>query len=293
VAAASLSPAGFKISPRPKPALSPRYGEGSGCNVSVKIGSPPGPVRRESPQSFLPRPEGSLGRHSSIAKLDIRQGGRKVKQLEIRRRKSERSAEHRIQTRERQSPDWRLAKRPIGRLAFPESPAESFPFPGPTNPFHLIPDWGAQSFLLIIPFVNRETGDSSISHGFGKRLRKPQLISIQVGILRTGASGWREVTTAIFKVTVDKRITLHWLNLEGDKRPICPSTVGGTNCLRVPSSTIRSGKKNCRARIYRGALSVKTSRQPVCWRAMFSSEIVSRSARRRSWVTQPRIHASS
>jgi MOSC domain-containing protein YiiM len=51
-----------------------------------------------------------------------------------------------------------------------------------------------------------------------QKVTQPQLISIQVGIPRTVQVDGGEVTTAIFKVPVDKRITLHWLNLEGDKQ---------------------------------------------------------------------------
>ncbi len=47
---------------------------------------------------------------------------------------------------------------------------------------------------------------------------QPKLVSVQVGIPRTVQVDGGEVTTAIFKAPVDKRITLHWLNLEGDKQ---------------------------------------------------------------------------
>jgi MOSC domain-containing protein YiiM len=47
---------------------------------------------------------------------------------------------------------------------------------------------------------------------------RPHVVSIQVGIPRTVQVEGGEVTTAIFKSPVDKRITLHWLNLEGDKQ---------------------------------------------------------------------------
>jgi MOSC domain-containing protein YiiM len=47
---------------------------------------------------------------------------------------------------------------------------------------------------------------------------QPKLVSVQVGIPRTVQVDGGEVTTAIFKAPVDKRITLHWLNLEGDQQ---------------------------------------------------------------------------
>ena len=47
---------------------------------------------------------------------------------------------------------------------------------------------------------------------------QPRLVSIQVGIPRTVQVDGGEVATAIFKAPVDKRITLHWLNLEGDQQ---------------------------------------------------------------------------
>jgi MOSC domain-containing protein YiiM len=47
---------------------------------------------------------------------------------------------------------------------------------------------------------------------------RPQLISIQVGVPRTVQVDGEEVVTSIFKAPVDKRITLHCLNLEGDKQ---------------------------------------------------------------------------
>src|SRR5258705_13024063 len=47
---------------------------------------------------------------------------------------------------------------------------------------------------------------------------QPKLVSIQVGIPRTVQLDGGEGATAIFKAPVDKRIPLHWLNLEGDKQ---------------------------------------------------------------------------
>jgi MOSC domain-containing protein YiiM len=51
-----------------------------------------------------------------------------------------------------------------------------------------------------------------------KKLPQPKLVSIQVGLPRTVHLEDGEVTTAIFKSPVNKRITLHWLNLDGDQQ---------------------------------------------------------------------------
>lgn len=51
-----------------------------------------------------------------------------------------------------------------------------------------------------------------------KKHPQPKLVSIQVGIPRTVHVEGEEVTTAIFKAPVNNRITLHWLNLEGDQQ---------------------------------------------------------------------------
>jgi len=51
-----------------------------------------------------------------------------------------------------------------------------------------------------------------------KKHPQPKLVSVQVGIPRTVQVDGGEVATAIFKAPVDKRITLHWLNLEGDQQ---------------------------------------------------------------------------
>ena len=47
---------------------------------------------------------------------------------------------------------------------------------------------------------------------------KAKLVSIQVGIPRIVPLEDEEITTAIFKSPVKKRIPLHWLNLDGDKQ---------------------------------------------------------------------------
>jgi MOSC domain-containing protein YiiM len=51
-----------------------------------------------------------------------------------------------------------------------------------------------------------------------KKYPRPKLVSIQVGIPRMVQVEGEEITTAIFKAPVNKRIPLHWLNLEGDKQ---------------------------------------------------------------------------
>jgi MOSC domain-containing protein YiiM len=51
-----------------------------------------------------------------------------------------------------------------------------------------------------------------------KKHPQPKLVSIQVGLPRTVNLEGGEVTTAIFKSPVNKRITLHWLNLDGDQQ---------------------------------------------------------------------------
>jgi MOSC domain-containing protein YiiM len=51
-----------------------------------------------------------------------------------------------------------------------------------------------------------------------KKHPQPKLVSIQVGMPRTVQVDGGEVATAIFKAPVDERITLHLLNLEGDKQ---------------------------------------------------------------------------
>jgi MOSC domain-containing protein YiiM len=54
------------------------------------------------------------------------------------------------------------------------------------------------------------------------------LVSIQVGIPRMVQVDGKEVTTAIFKTPVNKRIPLHWMNLEGDQQADL-SVHGGQN----------------------------------------------------------------
>jgi MOSC domain-containing protein YiiM len=54
------------------------------------------------------------------------------------------------------------------------------------------------------------------------------LVSIQVGIPRMVQLDGKEVTTAIFKTPVNKRIPLHWMNLEGDQQADL-SVHGGQN----------------------------------------------------------------
>ena len=51
-----------------------------------------------------------------------------------------------------------------------------------------------------------------------KKLPQPKLVSIQAGLPRTVHLEGGEVTTAIFKSPVNKRITLHWLNLDEDQQ---------------------------------------------------------------------------
>src|SRR6202140_965451 len=51
-----------------------------------------------------------------------------------------------------------------------------------------------------------------------KKHPQPRIVSIQVGIPRTVQLEGGEVPTAIFKAPVNKRITLHWLDLEGDQQ---------------------------------------------------------------------------
>src|ERR1700730_17507180 len=51
-----------------------------------------------------------------------------------------------------------------------------------------------------------------------KKHPQPKLVSIQVGLPRTVNLEGGEVTTAIFKSPVNKPITLHWLNLDGDQQ---------------------------------------------------------------------------
>src|SRR5713101_10182659 len=51
-----------------------------------------------------------------------------------------------------------------------------------------------------------------------RKYLRPKLISIQVGIPRTVPIDGQEVATSIFKKPIEKRIPLHWLNLEGDKQ---------------------------------------------------------------------------
>ncbi len=51
-----------------------------------------------------------------------------------------------------------------------------------------------------------------------RKYLRPKLISIQVGIPRTVQIDGQEVATSIFKKPMEKRIPLHWLNLEGDKQ---------------------------------------------------------------------------
>src|SRR5216684_3408720 len=51
-----------------------------------------------------------------------------------------------------------------------------------------------------------------------RKYLRPKLISIQVGIPRTVQIDGQEVATSIFKKPIEKRIPLHWLNLEGDKQ---------------------------------------------------------------------------
>ena len=51
-----------------------------------------------------------------------------------------------------------------------------------------------------------------------RKYMRPRLISIQVGIPRTVQIDGQEVATSIFKKPIEKRIPLHWLNLEGDKQ---------------------------------------------------------------------------
>ena len=47
---------------------------------------------------------------------------------------------------------------------------------------------------------------------------RAKLISLQVGLPRTVTRDGQEVTTGIYKMPIEKRIQLHWLNLEGDKQ---------------------------------------------------------------------------
>ena len=51
-----------------------------------------------------------------------------------------------------------------------------------------------------------------------KKHPQPKLVSLQVGTPRAVQVDGGEVATAIFKSSVDKRIALHWLNLDGDKQ---------------------------------------------------------------------------
>ncbi len=47
---------------------------------------------------------------------------------------------------------------------------------------------------------------------------RAKLISLQVGVPRTVQRDGQEITTGIYKMPIEKRIQLHWLNLEGDKQ---------------------------------------------------------------------------
>lgn len=57
-----------------------------------------------------------------------------------------------------------------------------------------------------------------ITSANGRESVRAKLISIQVGVPRNVARDGQEVTTAIYKTPVQKRLQLHWLNLEGDKQ---------------------------------------------------------------------------
>jgi MOSC domain-containing protein YiiM len=47
---------------------------------------------------------------------------------------------------------------------------------------------------------------------------RAKLISLQVGFPRTVRMDGQEVSTAIYKIPIEKRIRLRWLNLEGDRQ---------------------------------------------------------------------------
>jgi MOSC domain-containing protein YiiM len=47
---------------------------------------------------------------------------------------------------------------------------------------------------------------------------RAKLISLQVGVPRTVTRDGQEVTTGIYKAQIEKRIQLHWLNLDGDRQ---------------------------------------------------------------------------
>ena len=71
----------------------------------------------------------------------------------------------------------------------------------------------------IISSKNRAGWDTHpITTQTGRAYVRAKLISIQVGIPRTVQIDGEEITTGIFKTPIEKRIPLHWLDLEGDQQ---------------------------------------------------------------------------